>query len=135
MKRLREQADLYLSKVRDEIFVFEKLVLEKGIAGWIVGFHAQQIIEKSLKALLSLQDIRFRKTHDLRELMDLLADTNNAVPVDLINIEYLTPFGAQARYEEAPYEEPFTREELKDLVHRFVKWVEINAQPKDAPPI
>jgi HEPN domain-containing protein len=32
-----------------------------------VCFHAQQVVEKYLKALLTLKEIPFRKTHDIRE--------------------------------------------------------------------
>ncbi|MBI5230935.1 MAG: HEPN domain-containing protein [Coriobacteriales bacterium] len=32
------------------------------------GFHCQQAVEKAFKAILSLHDIPFRKTHDLSEL-------------------------------------------------------------------
>ncbi len=35
-------------------------------------FHAQQCVEKCLKALLVTQGTQFRKTHDLEELMALL---------------------------------------------------------------
>ena len=41
-----------------------------------VGFHAQQSIEKCLKAVLSVNEIAFRQTHDLVELTDLLRDHN-----------------------------------------------------------
>src|ERR1039458_4805249 len=37
----------------------------------IVGFHCQQAAEKYLKALLTRYQIEFRKTHDLRVLLDL----------------------------------------------------------------
>ncbi|GJL54452.1 MAG: hypothetical protein NPIRA02_15840 [Nitrospirales bacterium] len=45
-----------------------------------IGFHAQQAVEKCLKALLSLHQIPFRKTHDIGELVDLLADFGKSVP-------------------------------------------------------
>ena len=37
-----------------------------------VCFHAQQCIEKYLKAALVVCDVAFSKTHDLRELVGLL---------------------------------------------------------------
>ena len=37
-----------------------------------ICFHAQQCIEKYLKAWLQETDIRFAKTHDLKELLDLI---------------------------------------------------------------
>ena len=38
----------------------------------IICFHAQQCIEKYLKAWLQETNIRFAKTHDLKELLDLI---------------------------------------------------------------
>jgi len=38
-----------------------------------VCFHAQQLAEKSLKALLTHRGIRFSKTHSLQLLLDLLS--------------------------------------------------------------
>jgi HEPN domain-containing protein len=38
-----------------------------------VCFHAQQLAEKALKALLTHRGIRFSKTHSLQLLLDLLA--------------------------------------------------------------
>ena len=40
-----------------------------------VCFHAQQLAEKSLKALLTNRGIRFSKTHSLQLLLDLIADS------------------------------------------------------------
>ena len=37
-----------------------------------VCFHAQQVAEKYLKALLTLRGVPFPKTHNIRELMQLL---------------------------------------------------------------
>ena len=39
----------------------------------MVCFHAQQAVEKSLKALLAIQDIEYPWRHDLGELMRLAA--------------------------------------------------------------
>ena len=39
---------------------------------WTVCFHAQQCVEKYLKAVLVLQCIAFPKTHEIEELMRLI---------------------------------------------------------------
>ena len=44
-----------------------------------VCFHAQQCIEKYLKALLVLRAIDFPKTHDLEKLVSLLPATEEAL--------------------------------------------------------
>lgn len=46
----------------------------------VVGFHAQQAVEKVLKVALVLADIDFPRSHDLRELADIAADNSIAVP-------------------------------------------------------
>ena len=75
----REQAGFLLQRAHhDEVLVQEVLDAEH-VADEIVGFHCQQALEKLLKALLSLRGVRYRKTHDLRELMDLLKDGGGAV--------------------------------------------------------
>jgi HEPN domain-containing protein len=82
----------------------------------IFGFHAQQAVEKALKAWLASLGIRFPKTHDLQQLLDLLAgaqvDTASmAVFVDL------NAFAVQYRYETVyEDEEALDRHELADRV-------------------
>src|SRR5436309_610615 len=40
-----------------------------------ICFHAQQCVEKYLKAYLQEANIAFRRTHDLEELLDLILPT------------------------------------------------------------
>jgi HEPN domain-containing protein len=42
----------------------------------VVGFHAQQAVEKALKVALVLADIDFSRSHDLRELVGIAADND-----------------------------------------------------------
>ena len=46
----------------------------------VVGFHAQQAVEKALKVSLVLADVDFPRSHDLRELVDIATDNDIAVP-------------------------------------------------------
>jgi len=39
-----------------------------------VGFHAQQCVEKYLKAFLVLKEIDFPKTHDIEKILALFPD-------------------------------------------------------------
>jgi HEPN domain-containing protein len=45
-----------------------------------VGFHAQQAVEKCLKAVLAQHRVEVHKTHDLRALLDLLVERNLPIP-------------------------------------------------------
>lgn len=71
-----------------------------------VCFHAQQCIEKYLKALLCLHGIAFPKTHDLTELCALLpaAMGLQEFSADLAEV---SPYAVETRYPGAW--EPFER--------------------------
>jgi len=67
-----EQALLFLEKAREDACVLEKLAADKEVADAIIGFHAQQAVEKMLKAVLTKKKIAFPWHHDLESLLDLL---------------------------------------------------------------
>ncbi len=50
-----------------------------------VLFHAQQCAEKALKAYLIYHNVKFKKSHDLEELVIKCAKTNNKF-LDLIQL-------------------------------------------------
>lgn len=64
----------------------------------IVGFHAQQAVEKTLKAVLSSAGIVFRRTHDIAELLDLLTDSGLPPPPASETLDELNPYAVEARY-------------------------------------
>jgi len=68
------------------------------------SFHAQQAVEKALKALLTRHRVEFRKTHDLGELRDLAESAVPGVSAALAGVEVLTPHAVETRYvlEEMP---------------------------------
>ena len=65
----------------------------------IFGFHAQQAVEKALKAWLSMAGVKYPKIHDLEELFALLSDHNEHVPESFHGLSSLTDFSVQLRYE------------------------------------
>lgn len=62
-----------------------------------VGFHAQQCVEKYLKALLVMKGIQFPKTHDLEQLVGLLP-LDVSVPLPVPMQRTLTTYGTMTRY-------------------------------------
>lgn len=78
-----------------------------------VCFHAQQCVEKYLKALLTWHGLAFPKTHDLTELLALVPKTS---PLDITmdDLAELSPYAVESRY---PGEwEPLTRDEADRAV-------------------
>jgi len=61
-------------------------------------FHAQQAVEKYLKALLVRQQIEFPKTHDIEKLLRLLRTVYPELADSLLDAKWLTPCGVEIRY-------------------------------------
>jgi hypothetical protein len=87
----------------------------------IFGFHAQQAIEKALKAWLAAQGIAFPLTHDLSRLFDLLEENGADVSLFWPLVQY-TVYAVQARYEaglmeaEAPIDRMAVIAEVRKLL-------------------
>ena len=74
--------------------------------------------------MLSDLGIRFRKTHDVRELLDLLEDADCRVPGDLSDLDTLTPYGTVFRYEVISSEVSLDRAGCRSMVRSLRVWVE-----------
>lgn len=77
-------------------------------------FHAQQAVEKSLKALLVWHDAPFRKTHDLAELGQRCTDVDPSLDFLLRCAAGLTKYAWQFRYP-GDTEEP-SRDEAEQAI-------------------
>jgi HEPN domain-containing protein len=64
----------------------------------IVVFHAQQAVEKYLKALLTRHQTEFPKTHVIRRLLLLLQPVEPTLADALEDANWLSPFGVDIRY-------------------------------------
>ena len=96
MKQL-EQARLFLKKASQDAEILDLMGEGRG-SDEVYGFHAQQAVEKLLKAVLSCHSVRVRKTHDLDELFRLVSSEGLAVPVGPETFSALTDFGTLYRY-------------------------------------
>lgn len=121
-----ERAELLLAKSKDDETLLEEIISNEKVRDEIIGFHAQQAAEKLLKALLMAKNIPYRRTHDLRELIDLIRDNGIEFPESLMEIRTLSPFAVEFRYDYIPMEEeePFNRQKALEMVQQLRKWVE-----------
>jgi len=78
-----------------------------------VCFHAQQCVEKYLKAFLVALEIAFPKTHDIETLAGLMPK-RASVPLTVEQLRRLTDYATVMRYP-GPYK-PVTLSEAKDAV-------------------
>ena len=67
MKQPRDLALRFLRLADRDLGALAVLVGADDVADEPIGFHAQQAVEKCLKAALALRGVAFRKTHDLAE--------------------------------------------------------------------
>ena len=63
-----------------------------------VCFHSQQAAEKYLKAFLTYHQVEFPKTHDIDELLDLIAPKASKLSESLRDVIVLTNYGVDVRY-------------------------------------
>jgi HEPN domain-containing protein len=95
-----EMAQLLVLKAAQDEFTVRKLIDDPESPDEVIGFHAQQAVEKLLKAVLAFRGIRYRRTYNLGELMDLMLDNGISLPRELEDVRDLTPFAAELRYDE-----------------------------------
>lgn len=120
-----DMAKKFLEKAAQDEVLLDKVLEHREVADEIIGFHCQQAVEKILKALLAYNQIEFRKTHDLAELMDLLTDNGHPIPTELSDLDILNPFAVEYRYNLFSSESStFDRKSAGELVRRLRIWVE-----------
>lgn len=95
----RELALLLARKAKGDESVLEKLLDDPDVPDDVLGFHAQQAIEKRLKAVLAFREVDYDRTHSIGYLTSLLAHHGIDLPDGREQIEELTPWAVAARYE------------------------------------
>ena len=89
-----------------------------------IGFHAQQAVEKALKAVCTLRNIEVRRTHDLAALAQTLVVDGVRLPISVDEFRTLNPFAVEYRYDDE-ITSPMTREELNNIVAKVLAWTQL----------
>ena len=87
-------------------------------------FHAQQAVEKAVKAVLIINNISYPKTHNIRTLLDLLPK-EIVLPADVDAAAILTDYAVSGRYPDEVDE--VNEEEYQEavrLAEAVVQWAE-----------
>jgi HEPN domain-containing protein len=118
-----EEAERLLRLARRDQAAMQALLGAPGVPVALAFFHAQQAAEKALKAVMCLQALVFRRTHDLEELAGQLADVGCAPSVTESELRPLTPYAVEYRYnDEAP--ELLTATQAQTMVAELLAWAE-----------
>lgn len=96
----RDLADQLLRRAADDLAAVEAMVPLEPVADAIVGFHAQQAVEKSLKAVLAVRGVEFPFIHDIDGLTSLSEGAGASLPEELDGVDRLTPYAAGLRYDD-----------------------------------
>lgn len=100
MSQRLETAYRVLSKSRDDQYILTRVVDDPAAPVWVLGFHAQQAVEKAIKAVLAAQGVEYPLTHNLALLLAKLVALGLGAPPDAGELPRLTPFGVAFRYDD-----------------------------------
>ncbi len=116
-------ARVLLAKAIEDETLVRTVVENTEIADGIVGFHAQQAVEKQVKAVLAAHGVVYAKSHDLDYLIDLVGQSGIDAPDELDGAEALSPWAVELRYE---HETPpaLDRRKSLDLLSPIREWAE-----------
>jgi HEPN domain-containing protein len=104
----------WLQKVEEDLNAAKSLSTYGETFLSTVCFHLQHAAEKYLKAFLTRHQVKFPKTHDIDELLNLVKPVNAEVSESLRDTVVLTSYGVEVRY---PGERPaVTRSDAQQAV-------------------
>lgn len=132
MKR-REFVQMLPQKAAKDEAAATLLAQDGGIGDEIVGFYAQQAIEKALKAWLAHLDVDFPKIHGIETLVDLIEDRGLALPASLGDVTALTPFATVFRYDDLPLNANFDRSGALQTARSVLAFVRARVQDSEDP--
>lgn len=99
----------------------------------IVGQHAQQGVEKAMKAVLAARGVDFPFIHDIAGLAVLCTRAGAPPPDDLRDADQLTPYAGALRYDEESAE-LVSRETALRWVSAAVAWAQEIVEKSSAGP-
>jgi HEPN domain-containing protein len=91
-------AEILFTAAEHDHQAFAKLAEDPALHDSLCGFHAQQAVEKALKAVLAHARVVFRRTHDIAELLDRLEDAGIKAPPHAAHLDELNPYAIEMRY-------------------------------------
>ena len=128
-------ARVLLARAVDDETLVRRVSSDADIADAIIGFHAQQAVEKLIKAVLAARGGGFMKSHALSYLVGVVEENEIEAPEVLSEADVLSPWAVEFRYEG---EEPpaLDRSAALALVEQVRAWTEheIKSAAPPAPP-
>lgn len=120
---ISDSVKAWLERAEEDYLLASSAIRRKIPLNYGATFHAQQCIEKYLKALLISRQVGFPRTHDLAALGYLCNQAGIILPIGDDDLERLSAYAVEARY---PGSQP-TLEEAKEsikiirVMRRFIR--------------
>lgn len=116
-----EEGVRLLRLARRDAAAFTALLTVPDIDFPVACFHAQQAVEKAIKAVMHRENLEFRRTHDLEELAAVLEREGISVPASMDRLRRLTPYAVEFRYDDEAVD-LLSKAEAEDAVKRILAW-------------
>jgi len=116
------QAAVLARKAEADAIAVRELAGNPEITDEIVGFHAQQAIEKWLKAMMASRGMDQARIHDIGRLLQLLDNDGAKLPDNAGHLDDLTIYAVPMRYDELLDAEPLDRESTIELIDEVDRW-------------
>jgi len=118
-----EEALRFIQLADDDAAAFRGLLKLPEVKFRLACFHAQQAIEKLLKAVLIVNGIEFQRTHDLHTLATLLLQNGISPPYTPEELARLNPFAVTFRYDDTDI--PLIRDDVVEtMVNTMCHWAD-----------
>ena len=91
----REYASLLIRKPEGDLKAVTAL-RDAGLDDELVGFHAQQTVEKAAKAVLVLAGVELPRTHDIERLLTLAEQAGHWLSDEVRAAGWLTPWARRS---------------------------------------
>jgi len=115
-------ADSLLAKAVGDEAGLRVLADHPDVPDHVAGFLAQQVIEKSLKAVLTARGVPFERSHDIDYLCSVIEGSGLPVTAELRESVTLTPWAVEFRYAD-PFDScPLDRIEALATVVTVREW-------------
>jgi len=117
-------AKVLARKALGDAKVARKLAPDPEIDDEAIGFHAQQAVEKWLKAVMALHGLEEARIHDLGRLLEILDSAGVDPPPGADRLDDLSIYAVPLRYADLLDAEPLDREATVALFNEVGEWAE-----------
>jgi len=93
-----EMTRQWITRADDDLRLAELIMGDSEPVYWAAAFHAQQCAEKALKGLLTFNDVRAGKTHDIDNLLQLGLSVLPELEEIKEQAKALTTYAVDSRY-------------------------------------